>query len=243
MKLYQINMNLNKFLKLASSVLDSNSAADAEELPADSKDTKTILKNLSSLNTFRARIEYAERNMERLSSGSSRMVFETSDGYILKLAKNEKGLAQNGVESEPSMRTKHVNGALDSDPDDKWILAEKAEKITAEDFEKLTGLTFQEFSDAISYGLRNISGGSDVKKPKDFDKISENEFYHDIWSVASEHNLLPGDLVRMSSFKKIEDRIVLVDAGLTREIYDEFYDKKKTGSSKSKKVDRSSSKS
>jgi hypothetical protein len=235
MKSYQINMNLIKFLKLASNELIDHNNADAEELPADSKDLKKILENISALKTFRARIEYSERNMKRLSSGSSRMVFETSDGYIIKLAKNEKGLAQNGVESNSSMRSKYVNGALKSDPDDIWILTEKADKLSSEEFEDLTGMSFEDFSEAIMYGLRNLSKSTSSKKPKNFDKISKNEFYKDIYRAGSEYNLIPGDLSRISSFKKIKDRVVLVDSGLSREIYDEFYEDSKSSSSKSSK--------
>ena len=235
MKLYQINMKVNKFLKLAAPNLIDNNSADAEELPEDSDNTKTILDNISDLSTFRARIEYAERNMKRLSSGSSRMVFETSDGYVVKLAKNEKGLAQNGVESSPGLRSKYINGALHSCPNDSWILAEKAEDLKMEEFEKLTGLSFEDFGEAISYGLRHLSSNKDKKKPENFEKISQNEFYKDIYRAGNQFNLLPGDLDRISSYKKIKDRVVLVDAGLTREIYDEFYKKKKDSQSKSSK--------
>jgi len=228
-------MNLIKFLKLADNKLIDHNNAEAEELPDDSKDLKKILENISSLKTFRARIEYAERNMKRLSSGSSRMVFETSDGYIVKLAKNEKGLAQNGVESSPSMRSKHVNGAIESDAEDIWIMAEKADKLSVEEFEDLTDISFDDFSQAIMYDLRNLSKSTSSKKPKNFDEISKNEFYKDIHRVGSKYNLIPGDLSRISSFKKIKDRVVLVDSGLSREIYDEFYEKNKSSSSKSSK--------
>ena len=240
MKLYQINMKVNKFLKLAAPNLVDNNNADTEELPKDSDNLNTILDNISELNTFKARIEYAEKNMKRLSSGSSRMVFETSDGYVVKLAKNEKGLAQNGVESSPGLRSKYVNGALRSCPNDSWILTEKADDLTLEEFEKLTGLKFDDFGKAISYGLKHLSSDKNKKKPDNFDEISKNEFYKDIYRAGNEFKLLPGDLERISSFKKIKDRVVLVDAGLTREIYDEFYDKKKK--SKKKSSNKSSNK-
>ena len=104
-----------------------------------------------------------------------------------------------------------------------------------EEFEDLTDISFDDFSQAIMYDLRNLSKSTSSKKPKNFDEISKNEFYKDIHRVGSKYNLIPGDLSRISSFKKIKDRVVLVDSGLSREIYDEFYEKNKSSSSKSSK--------
>lgn len=221
MRLDQLKRKVSNFYKLANSL--DNNMADAEKLPANTKDTDTLLKNLSSLNTFKARIEYAEGNLERLSSGSSRVVFETNDGFILKLAKNEKGIAQNGVEGNPKIKSKHVNGAIKTDQDDKWILADKAEKINEEEFKDLTGLDFEDFEESIRFALKKISG-SDKEKPKCFEKVKSNDFFQDIYETGLEFDLIPGDLAKISSFKKIKDRVVLVDAGLTREIFEEFYE-------------------
>ena len=51
-----------------------------------------IFKNL---NSFSKRISYCDENIERISSGSSRIVYKINDEKVLKLAKNTKGLEQN----------------------------------------------------------------------------------------------------------------------------------------------------
>ena len=103
-------MNIDKLLRCASRFY--RMAVSKEELPKDSDDLRTVLDNLEKLETFRSRKKYAERNLKHFSSGSSRIVYLTDDGTIVKLAKNEKGLAQNKVESNPKMKSKFLNTAI-----------------------------------------------------------------------------------------------------------------------------------
>ena len=101
-------MNIDEILKLAQE-FESFAALEKEELPENSKDLKVVLKNLQKLKTYNARKKYAEKNLKHLSSGSSRLVYLTSNGTILKLAKNDRGIAQNKVESNSKMKSKYIN--------------------------------------------------------------------------------------------------------------------------------------
>ena len=53
-----------------------------------------------SLNSFQSRIEYCASRLKRLGAGSSRIVYQIDDEKCLKLAKNQKGVAQNLAEIE-----------------------------------------------------------------------------------------------------------------------------------------------
>jgi hypothetical protein len=193
-----------------------------------------ILKELSSLETFKDRIEFAEKHLEHLSSGSSRLIYKTPEGQVLKLAKNERGIAQNIAEANPKMISKFINKTLKADKNGVWKISPYLEKITEKQFEEMVGVPFKDFSEAISYGLQDVSGNSH-QKPKGFQAVSETEFYQELVSIGKKFHLMGGDLGRISSMGKEEDHPVLLDTGLTRQIYDQYYDTgRKTKSTKSK---------
>ena len=56
------------------------------------------MERFKSLTSFNARIKYCEEHLQRLGSGSSRIVYKIDDKKVLKLAKNKKGISQNGTE-------------------------------------------------------------------------------------------------------------------------------------------------
>jgi hypothetical protein len=217
-------MNPDKLLKLANlfySIADSHSK---EQLPKNSEDLPKVLKNIESLDTYKARVDYAEKNMDRLSSGSARIAFKTNEDTVIKLAKNDKGIAQNKAEVKASGTSKFINKCIRHAKNMYWVEVEYLDKITEKDFEKLSGIPFKDFGEAISYGLKDIAENSDKKKPKNFDKVSKTEIYKEIKRVGVDLKLLPGDLERISSWHRKGKQLMLVDAGLTRKVYDDYYD-------------------
>jgi hypothetical protein len=216
-------MNINKLLRFAS-MFESLAAAEKEELPENSKDLKTILKNLEKLETYHARKRYAEKNLKHLSSGSSRIVYLTPEKTILKLAKNDKGIAQNKAESNPKMKSKYLNKILGHAKNHAWIETSYLKKITEKQFEKMTGLDFDDFGEGIRYGLRDVSSNKEMKEPENFDEVSESEIYKEMKDIGKRFKLMPGDLARISSWGTKDDRPVLIDAGLTKEVFEEFYE-------------------
>lgn len=198
--------------------------AKAEELPADAKDAETILKNIENLETYAARIKYAEKNLDHLSSGSSRIVYTLPDGTILKLAKNDRGLAQNKAEGNPKMKSPYLNKLLKKAKNHAWINMQFLDKITEKEFEKMTGLDFDDFGEAIRYGLKSVSDNSGMEKPDNFDEVSKTKVYKELYNVGKEFKLMPGDMARISSWGTKDNHPVLIDAGLTKEIFDKYYD-------------------
>src|ERR1700722_8282247 len=130
-------MNANKLLRFATMFY---SLAAGEELPPNSKDIGVILSNLQKLETYSARKQYAEKNIKHLSSGSSRIVYLTPDKTIVKLAKNDKGIAQNQAEANPKMKSKFLNKILKHAENYAWIEVEYLDKITGKQFEEMTSV-------------------------------------------------------------------------------------------------------
>lgn len=213
--------NINKILRKVEYFLV---LAEKEKLPPKSKNLKEILKNIENLETFNAREKYAEITLSHISSGSSRIVYKASDGTIIKLAKNDKGLAQNKAESNPKMKSKFLNKVIDYSKNYAWMQTHFLEKIKVGDFKEMTGLDFNDFGDSISYGLKTISGNSDKNKPESFGEVSKSEIYKEMEKIGKKFKLMPGDLSRISSWGTKDGQPILIDAGLTKNIYEDFYE-------------------
>lgn len=197
--------------------------AEVEKLPENSNDLKTILKNIECLDTFMARKKYAEKNLSHLSSGSSRLVYLTGEKTVIKMAKNDKGIAQNKAETNPKMKSKYLNKILSHAKDYSWLETNFLEKITTKEFEDMTDISFEDFCESISYGLKDVSSSS-KKKPKNFDKIKKSDIYKEIDRIGTEFDLMPGDIERISSWGTKDGVPILIDAGLTKKVYKEFYE-------------------
>jgi len=214
-------MNPNKLLRFATLFY---SLAAGEELPADSDNLKTVLSNLENLETYNARKKYAERNLKHLSSGSSRIVYLTPSKTIVKMAKNDKGIAQNKAEANPEMKSKYLNPIISCAKNHSWCETHYLEKINEGEFEKMTGLKFEDFGDSLRYGLKDVSGNKDIEKPKNFDAVAKSDIYKELRDIGEKFKLLPVDIARISSWGTKDGRPILIDAGLTRDIFDEFYE-------------------
>ncbi len=186
-----------------------------------------VLKELSALETYKERVAFAEKHFEHLSSGSSRIIYLTDDKQVLKVAKNDRGIAQNKVEVK--VHSPNVNKTTKSDKDGIWKLSPYCDKITEKEFEKLTGVAFKDFGEAVGHGI------NDDKKPKNFDKIAKSAIYKEVIRLNKEYKLLPGDMVRISSWGECDGKPVLLDAGLTRDVYDRYYTTKEKTKNKSSK--------
>ena len=208
-------MNYNSLARLATFY--------QQLVKVSTEDIQSILSQLSKLEHFKDRIEYAEKHIEHLSSGSARIIYKLPNGQVLKLAKNKKGLAQNKVESDPDMKSKYVNSTISADRRGYWRVAPFLEKITEKDFEQMTGIDFKQFGDALRYGLRDLSNG-EHEKPVNFEQIVKTELFQDLVRLSKKFRVLPGDLARISSWAKKDGHPMVLDMGLTREIYDTYYD-------------------
>jgi hypothetical protein len=211
-------MDIDNILKIANSFYS---------LASDSNKLKEILEKISSLDTFEDRINMAEKKLERLSSGSSRIVFLTPEKTVLKLAKNNKGIAQNKEELKIGGKSKYVNKILSSDKNFLWLEVPFLDKINEKDFKEMTNFIFEDFGDSIKYQLSKSS----KKKPKDFDSICKDPLFKDLINLIKKFKLMPGDIVRISSWGVKDNCPILIDTGLTSKVYSEFYKSSKSSKS------------
>lgn len=218
------NMTIaDKLLKLAAQFL-SHAQKEEEQIPDNSASLSVVLRNLGQLQTFTARKKYAEENLERLSSGSSRLTYLTNQKTVVKLASNEKGLAQNKAETHPKTKSQHLNPTLRHDKNYAWIEVPFLNRLTEKEFYAMTGLDFEQFGEALRYGLRDISGNSDKDKPRKFADIAKTPLYKEMVRIGKACKLMPGDLARISSWGEKDGKPVIIDGGLTQKVFEIHYE-------------------
>jgi seryl-tRNA synthetase len=190
------------------------------------------------ITSFNKRIEYCEEQLQRISSGSSRIVYKIDDEKVLKLARNKKGLAQNEVEiSQGNDNYLEKSGILakvfDSDENDLWVEMEFAEKMKVSDFKRIIGIDFIFFGEFIeNYYISLDQRRSRNKIIKNYsdeinDMMWENEFVSGILDYIGNYDVVVGDLKKLSTYgivkRNSEDTVVIIDFGLTGDVYDNYY--------------------
>lgn len=143
------------------------------------------------LNMRRVRYRY-------IGSGSSRKVFDLGNGYVVKVAKNNAGIAQNKMEYRISLRdSSNLFAKVIQASDDFYaIVMQKADKI-------------YDFSYVCNYF--NVESIRDVINLKKFQNIHYR------------YNLLLNDLCRTSSWGIINGKPIIIDYGFTKEIRERYY--------------------
>jgi hypothetical protein len=180
------------------------------------------------LTSFSARVNYCNQHLQRLSSGSSRIVYKIDDNKDLKLAKNKKGIAQNETEIDFG-NDSYVNDVVakifDHDENNLWVEMELAKKVTPSIFKNIVGVTFENYCHIIKYrNSISVDFGFTVSKPENYNDIWENEFVYNMMDFMVNYELPWGDLCRLSSYGLVgNNRIVLIDYGLTSDVYDTYY--------------------
>lgn len=133
-----------------------------------------------------------------IGSGSSRDVFDLGNGYVIKMAKNRAGIAQN--ESEYNISYYDNSGlfakVIDVSDNLDMLIMEKADKV-------------YNISEVWKYF--NVRGKIGLLQLQELQNIKKN------------YNLLLGDLQRKSSWGMIKGRPVIIDYGFTREVRQRYY--------------------
>lgn len=184
---------------------------------------------LSSLKTFNQRLIYCRTKLKKLGVGSSREVFEIDSNWVIKVAKNDKGLAQNNVEGDYSATRMYdfIPKIKDKDDEDRWVIVEKCEKITKKEFESLTKLSFEFFCqflreyDKIEVKCMKVKFSEEVEKELN----DEDSFIYSVRDLLGNYDMLPGDFEKLNSFGKHNNKIKIIDWGFTKEVHKTYYKK------------------
>ncbi len=195
---------------------------------------QNFLPEFLKINSYAGRIKYANQYLQKIGSGTGRIVYNIDGQKVLKLAKNTKGVAQNETEANAGYYrdTQHiVTEVFDSSDDNTWLISEFAKKVSEKRIKELTGIPSL---NELYYFLRNFKDQNNGKR-KFYDQNKEveeffweNEFAQDLANFIANYNQSAGDMGRPSTYGEVlrdgQPTIVLTDYGLNDEVYDTYYD-------------------
>jgi len=186
------------------------------------------------IGSYAGKLQYAERNLQKLKSGSARTVYKIDDEKVLKVAKNKKGLEQNLEESDANKQKYDIVAKVfDVDEDDYWVEMELAKKVNAARFKSLTGIDINDFSQYVMFCRINSKDPNQYNKAiQNFEHTyDENEFLRELLEFIRDYDLPYLDWGELSTYGEVlrdgSPKIVVVDFGMTQEIWDTHYDKSK----------------
>jgi len=191
------------------------------------------IEEFKNLKSFNKRIKYCEQNLQRISSGTSRIVYKIDETKVLKLAKNEKGIAQNKTEinfSEDYLWDMVVAKLFDYDEDGLWVEMELARKVTTSIWNNIVGVPIDIFRDGTRF-MEQQKGSLKtlyrLKEPERMEELYENDFTSTILDLIANYDVGSGDFGKLSTYGLVnrdgKDEIVIIDYGLTNEVYDSYY--------------------
>lgn len=215
---------MNKFINTLSQIFESYIQ---EDYPSSFN-----MEEFKLLTSFRKRIAYCEKHLKRISSGSSRIVYQIDNEKVLKLAKNKKGLAQNEVEhtysNDPYISDIFAE-VLDADTDNfLWIEMELARKVTKPLFKSIVGIPFDEYTKVLQYYDSTANPQKykhySIPEPDNMEDHWEDEFFRGMFDYLGNFNVPVGDLMKLSSYGIVRNNeIVLIDYGFDDGVAKEFY--------------------
>lgn len=199
------------------------------------------LQEFSKLPTFRARLKYCDERLQKLGSGSSRTAYKVDDQKVLKIAKNQKGLAQNEAEMDWGRNNYGVFGIIYEADTEKntWIEMELAYKVKVNDFKRILGVSWSDTKLLINYMYSQTSHNrypvSVSRRTMDlYDKLVNNEesdfflelksyiFDYQPWSVNDWYVLSNWGIVKRNG----KEELVIIDDGLSEDVWNNYYAKR-----------------
>ena len=145
-------------------------------------------------------IKYKLRNgfCRYIGGGSSREVFDLGNGYVIKIAKNKAGIAQNKAEY----------------------------RISEYDGDYIFARVIQEFNDCESIIMRKAKKVKNISRVYEYFGVDSKEEFnrcYEIRRIKNEYNLVFGDLNRKSSWGIIDGNMVIIDYGFTHKVQKKYY--------------------
>ena len=179
-----------------------------------------------SIGSFAGRLRYAkEKLLGKVGAGSGRAVFRVDDEKVLKVAMNQKGVAQNEAESDwGAQQYDIIAKVFEYDREDTWIEMELAKKLSPARFRELTGTSVEE----LGAWLRSKKEQRDrLSSSQSVTDLSKNTFAMELLRFALDYGYpMPGDFNAITSYGEVlrdgKPQAVVIDFGFnsgTEEIY------------------------
>ena len=200
--------------------------------------------------TFKSRLEYALQRAPRLGGGSSRVAFVIPDQgreTVLKIAKNNKGLAQNQAEAD--ILDDGYLGRLDiviplvdyekTNREPVWIQTEKANKVSQQKLAKLLHAGGRWPMTNFLYAVENKLGRRQ-KYMSSLDDITQDmintgsseqnieifmDYVDQVADLCSSSSLLAADFGTASNWGEYQGRPVIIDLGFTESVYQMYWNR------------------
>lgn len=194
---------------------------------------------LKTLNSFKKKLEYCKEYLGfPIGRGSSRICFQLDDERILKFAYNKKGIAQNEEEfrlcnDSFATITPNVFHELSDTENFTFIVSEYVLPAKESDFDAICGVDFTTFTHVIKTveSWYNPRVRSRYLTDEDVEQLcNDSDDIREFVDYISNYQPVTGDMMRISNYGIVSRNnqacIVLLDSGLTQEIYNNFYAKK-----------------
>lgn len=193
----------------------------------------------NNIKSYNGKLKYANERLQKISSGSARVVYKVDEEKVLKIAKNKKGIGQNSIESDWGLQRMSdiVAKIFNTNDDHFWVEMELAKKLTPNRFKQLTGMSLNEVQDMLRVmeTLNNSSRRKYLKQEQlkelhdEFSqKVNDNEFLNSLTDMIMNFGMkYPGDFGRVNSYGEVlregVPTVVLVDFGLSESVWEDFY--------------------
>jgi len=194
------------------------------------------MEELKTISSYAKRVAYTAERLERISSGSARVVFKIDEEKALKVAKNQKGLAQNQTEADYSIQQMYpdlVAQVFETDEDGVFIEMELAQKVSEKIFKQLLGFSVGDLTRVLGAEAYRIHGAREVSsfwqnEDGGLEHLYENEWVKELIELAINFDHpMPGDFGKVSSYGMVtrdsQPSIVLIDFGFSRSVYKDHY--------------------
>lgn len=181
--------------------------------------------------SFADKIKYCKQMFGgQIGGGSSRIVFQIDDHWVLKLARNNKGIAQNEEEYRiaSDLYATPLAVKVDENRSDtenyEWLVSEYVLPAKQQDFKQCYGI---DWNDVVDYIKDIRDGGGD----EFFDKYSENEdacdLLNDLHDYYANYNGAIGDAERICNWglsnRNGYPELVLLDTGASMDVIRKYY--------------------
>ena len=182
----------------------------------------------AKMSSFSARVRYCEANLQRLSSGSGRVVYKIDNEKVLKLSKNKKGVAQTLTEIEWGQdwylaKSEILAEIFSFDESGLWVEMELARKLTKSKFKQIVGVDFDRYGDWLVSGYGKNRGYGNVSDEEN-DMLYDDDFTSEVMDFMLGYKTPVGDLLKLSTYGLVsDDRLVIIDYGLSGDVYSTYY--------------------
>jgi len=203
----------------------------------EAMDNSFSFEELTNLRSFNAKFKYCTQHLgKHIGKGSSRVTFQIDDEKVLKLAWNEKGIAQN-QEEERAYGDDIFPQIFDSADDGSWIISEFVLPAKKQDFKQCFGISFDEFVSFLyacgkyRFNERYFSWLTmDEKRYIELLETNEDLANFDDY-IGNYGTIVIGDMTRIRNYglttRNGEPHIVLLDSGMSDYVWENFYGKRR----------------